>query len=135
MIESLTYKEFGERLGISPEAARKKSRSLRLPVALGNDGKARISVDIDDIQPARRPDVRRPESLPQPNPVLELQSQVDNLRAEIARRTAERSVMEVELAGVRALVASERQRAEDAIMDRNAWQRAAERSWWRRIVG
>lgn len=135
MIESLTYKEFGERLGISPEAARKKSRTLRLPVALGNDGKARISVDIDDIQPARRPDVRQPASAPQPNPVLELQTQIELLRAEIARRATEHSVMTAELAGVRALVASERQRAEDAIADRDAWQRSAERSWWRRLVG
>ena len=49
-IESLTYAEMGDRLGTSAEAARSLARRLRLPREPGNDGKARVTVDLTEIQ-------------------------------------------------------------------------------------
>jgi hypothetical protein len=48
-----------DRLGSSPEGARSLARRLRSPRTTGNDGKARVTVDLADIQykplPARPP--------------------------------------------------------------------------------
>ena len=49
-IECLTYAELGDRLGTSPEAARSLARRLRLPRKPGNDGKARVTVDLTEVQ-------------------------------------------------------------------------------------
>jgi len=57
----LTYTELGERIGITPEAARCRASRLRLRRQIGNDGKARVAVDLDEISlnppktPADRP--------------------------------------------------------------------------------
>ena len=61
MIESLTYAELGARLGVSPEAARKKAKAARLPSTLGNDGRRRVSVDLCELRHTRRPAGHRPE--------------------------------------------------------------------------
>ncbi len=47
--EWLTYSELGERLGVSSEAARQKSMRLRLRKQSGNDGKARVWVDWEEV--------------------------------------------------------------------------------------
>ena len=49
-IESLTYAELGDRLGVSPEAARSLARRLRLTRRPGNDGKVRVTVDLAEVQ-------------------------------------------------------------------------------------
>jgi hypothetical protein len=49
-IESLTYAEMGDRLGTSADAARSLARRLRLPRKPGNDGKARVTIDLTEIQ-------------------------------------------------------------------------------------
>ena len=49
-IESLTYEELADRLGTSAEAARSLVRRLRLPRKPGNDGKARVTIDLTEIQ-------------------------------------------------------------------------------------
>jgi hypothetical protein len=153
--ESLTYAEIGERLGITPEAARKKVKGLRLPTALGNDGKIRVSVDFDDIRhtpkPARTPPGERPEST-RIIPLVEMQKLIDDLRAEIGRRAEDAAIveelriqkaqLEAEASGLRELVQSERRRADEAIAtrddiaaDRDFWRTMAQRSWWKRIAG
>jgi hypothetical protein len=43
----LTYGELGERLGISPEAARQKAMRGRWRRQQGNDGKARVLVGFE----------------------------------------------------------------------------------------
>jgi hypothetical protein len=52
MIESLTYGEIAERLGISSEAARAVAKRKRLHRVVGNDGKARVQIDLEDVRPA-----------------------------------------------------------------------------------
>jgi hypothetical protein len=48
-IESLTYADLGDRLGTSQEAARSLVRRLRWPRMKGNDGKARVTIDLSDF--------------------------------------------------------------------------------------
>lgn len=52
--EILTYAALAARLGISSEAARSLVRRLRLPRSLSNDGKALVSVDLDEIRHTAR---------------------------------------------------------------------------------
>ncbi len=49
-VEMLTYADLAERLTVSPEAARALARRLQLPRQRGNDGKARVSIDISEVQ-------------------------------------------------------------------------------------
>jgi outer membrane murein-binding lipoprotein Lpp len=49
-VEWLTYAEFGERIGVTRDAARCRATRLRLRRQIGNDGKARVAVDLDEIE-------------------------------------------------------------------------------------
>src|SRR3954471_5766566 len=49
-IEWLTYAEFGERIGVTRDAARWRASRLRLRGQIGNDGKARVAVDLDEME-------------------------------------------------------------------------------------
>lgn len=150
-LEALTYAEFGRRLGVSPEAARKKAHALRLPATLGNDGKKRVSVDLLEIQHAPR--IPRSTAGGRPDtgtaiPVQEMLKLIDDLRAETGRKAeqdvqrhrvleleAQTSVLEAELTGLRHLIEAERKRADAAEGDRDAWRNLAQRPWWRRLAG
>jgi len=150
-LEVLTYAEFGRRLGVSPEAARKKAHALRLPATLGNDGKKRVSVDFLQIQHAPRTPRSTAGGSPDKNtaiPVKEMLKLIDDLRAETGRKAerdadrnrvhelqAQISVLEAELTGLRHLIEAERKRADGAEADRDAWRNQAQRPWWRRLAG
>jgi hypothetical protein len=64
-VEMLNYRDLGQRLGTSPEAARALSKRLRLRRQLGNDGKTRVAVDFAEIshkpRPVRSPAGQRPD--------------------------------------------------------------------------
>ena len=47
-----SYAELAEHLGISPEAARQKSIRARWERKLGDDGKARVLVDLEEAAAA-----------------------------------------------------------------------------------
>jgi hypothetical protein len=138
--ESLTYADLAERLSTSPEAARSLVRRLRLPRMKGNDGKARVTVDLNDFQykpmPTRKPDGRQADT-------------VEALQAELARIEVEKRCLESTAAGHRADFERERDRAESALAEAikmtgiamSARETAARlegellarrRSWWRR---
>jgi hypothetical protein len=53
-IEILTYDALAARLEISPEAARAVVRRLRLPRSRSSDGRALVTVDVDEIRHRRR---------------------------------------------------------------------------------
>jgi hypothetical protein len=57
---NLTYAELAEIWGVSRDAARKKVEGLRLPRKLGNDGKTRVTIDLEEVSHARK--VSRPET-------------------------------------------------------------------------
>ena len=142
-VESLTYEELADRLGTSAEAARSLVRRLRLPRMKGNDGKARVNVDLNDFQykpmPARKREGQRADT-------------VEALQTELARIEVEKRCLEATAAGHRADFERERDRAESALAEAlkmtsvamSARETAARlegellaqrrRSWWRRGV-
>jgi hypothetical protein len=139
--ESLTYADLADRLGTTQEAARSFVRRLRLPRMKGNDGKARVNVDLNNFQykpmPTRKRDGHRADT------------NVEALQAELARIEVEKRCLEVTAAGHRADFERERERADNAlaaaskmaILAMTARETAARlegelvarrRSWWRR---
>ena len=106
MIETLSYAALAQRLGCSPEAARALAKRKRWLRSVGNDGKARVQCDLDEVN--RPPVVHR---------VPELLAQVEALRDELAK--AERSA-----AGHRADFERERDRG-DRLMTELATERTA----------
>jgi len=140
--ESLTYTDLADRLGTTQEAARSLARRLRLPRMKGNDGKARVNVDLNDFQykpmPARKRDGQQADT-------------VEALQAELARIEVEKRCLEATAAGHRADFERERNRAESALAEAlkmtsvamSARETAARlegellaqrRSWWRRRI-
>ncbi len=142
-IEQLTYAVLAERLNCSSEAARSLAKRLRLPRQRGNDGKARVSVDLAEIThnplPARSPPGHR--------------AVVDALKAKITELEDELAKMEVVASGHRADFERERDRADrmmaemlKATADLMAVKEAAARAqreltvlrsrpWWQRLAG
>lgn len=153
-IETLTYAELGNRLGISPEAARKKARGLRLPTTLGNDGRKRISVDLAEINHSPRPP-RRPAGEQAVSgvaiPASEMLKLIDDLRAETGRKSetiaADQHMvraLQFRVAELQAEIASRptQEALAELKADRDAWREQAQTlvarqsiSWWRRLVG
>lgn len=94
-VQSLTYAELSEVWGVSKDAARKKVEGLRLPRKLGNDGKTRVSIDLDEVHHGPKasrvetggsPGGDQPETARPPSPeVLVLQAMVETLKADLAR--------------------------------------------------
>ena len=138
MIESLTYAELGARLGVSPEAARKKAKAARLPSTLGNDGRRRVSVDLCELRHTRRPAGHRPERAgAAAGPDLRA-GELDELREEAARTYVQAAIeasLQERIRGLEDLAAEMRETIEDLRADRDAWRAQAQRSWWRRIAG
>ena len=131
MIESLTYAELGARLGISPEAARKKAKAARLQSTLGNDGRRRVSVDLCELRHTRRPAGHRPERAG-PEASQDLRAgELELLREEIARTSVQAAIeasLQERIRGMEALL-------EEIRADRDAWRALAQQPWWRRLVG
>jgi hypothetical protein len=106
-VESLTYADLADRLSTTQEAARSLVRRLKLPRLRGNDGKARVNVDLNDFQytpmPTRKRDGHQPT--------------VEALQAELARIEVEKICLEATAAGHRADFERERDRAESALAE------------------
>ena len=54
-VEFLTYAALGDRLKISPAAARSLARRLRSPRSLSDDGKALVSIDLAEVRHTPHP--------------------------------------------------------------------------------
>jgi hypothetical protein len=111
-IESLTYEELADRLGTSAEAARSLVRRLRLPRRPGNDGRARVTIDLTEIQykplRTRQPGDHRVD-------IEGLNARVEQLQGEVAALEVEKQCLEATAAGHRADFERERDRS-DALM-------------------
>ena len=97
-IEFLTYAALGDRLNISPAAARSLARRLRLPRSLSDDGRALVSIDLAEVRHTPHPPNHR-----QAGNVALLAAQIEALQAENAR-------LETSVAGHRADFERERER-------------------------
>ena len=149
-IESLTYAELGDRLGTTQEAARSLARRLRLPRHAGNDGKARITIDLTEINyrplRTRSPGDHRSDG-------GDLSARIEQLEGELARVEVEKQCLEVRAASHRADFERERERCDTLVIEAlklgklamSAREKAARldgeqsaawghRRWWRRFV-
>ena len=80
-VEMLTYAELGERLNISPEAARALVRRHRLPRSRSNDGKTLVQVDLGEI--SHSPVSRVPQDQAGHQVVTALNQKIETLQAEL----------------------------------------------------
>lgn len=127
--QTLSYEELAAKLSITPDSARKLARRRRWARKVGNDGKTRVEVPVDRLDadsdvPRDSPRVIPPDSPPDVLPPVP----PDETALVIAR-------LEVEVAGLKALVAAERGRADAAVADRDRWHAMAVRPWWKRLAG
>jgi hypothetical protein len=135
---SLSYEELAQRMGITTKSARNHVRRKRWQTSLGNDGKARVTIPLDELPEAtsEAPSAAssEPPSEAPSHPVHQLQARV--------------AVLESQLASERALTDAERRRGDEAVerlakiedekralqADRDEWLRKAHRPWWRRLA-
>jgi hypothetical protein len=80
-VEMLTYAELGDRLKISPEAARALVKRHRLPRSRSNDGKTLVHVDLTEIN--HSPVSRGPQAQAGPQAVTALKQKIEALQAEL----------------------------------------------------
>ncbi|MEK9282557.1 hypothetical protein MTR72_23465 [Bradyrhizobium sp. ISRA442] len=80
-VEMLTYAELGERLKISPEAARALVKRHRLPRSRSNDGKTLVQVDLTEIN--HSPVTRASQTPPGHDLVTALKEHIATLQADL----------------------------------------------------
>ena len=85
-VEMLTYAELGERLKISPEAARALVKRQRLPRSRSNDGKTLVQVDLTEI--SHSPASRGPQTQAGHQVVTALSQKIETLQAELIEMEA-----------------------------------------------
>src|ERR1700732_4306618 len=82
----LTYAELGERLKISPEAARALVKRQRLPRSRSNDGKTLVQIDLTEI--SHSPVSRGPQTQAGHQGVTALNRKIETLQAELIEMEA-----------------------------------------------
>jgi hypothetical protein len=85
-VEMLTYADLGERLKISPEAARALVKRHRLPRSRSNDGKTLVQVDLAEINHSPAP--RGPKAPGGHQEVTALKQEIEALQAELIEMEA-----------------------------------------------
>jgi len=145
----LTYRELAQALDISADAARQKAIRGRWPRQRGNDGKARILVDLEAEKaahtPRRRPHVHPNEHPDERRTFEALEAHIATLKEAVAKAEAlgEHHRQEAEMTSKRVdhLVAelveiSMRMAEQTAVADRVRAEFDAYRArpWWRRLA-
>src|SRR5881392_1856945 len=85
-VEMLSYVELGEKLKISPEAARALVKRHRLPRSRSNDGKTLVQVDLAEI--SHSPVPRGPQAPSGQQVVSALKQKIETLQAELLEMEA-----------------------------------------------
>lgn len=99
-VEMLTYAELGERLKISPEAARALAKRHRLPRSRSNHGKALVQIDLAEI--SHSPLSRGPQAQAGHQAVTDLMQKIVTLQAELFEMEAIANGHRVDFERVRA---------------------------------
>ena len=81
-VEMLTYAELGERLKVSPEAARALVKRHRWPRTRANDNKTLVQVDLSEF--SHSPISRQPQTPAGHQVVTALKQQIETLQAALA---------------------------------------------------
>ena len=136
-VEMFTYRQLGERLGFSRDAARELVKRLRLPRHKANDGKTLICVDLSEINHNLGPTQSSVGQLPNTGSFKEciepkLESSATSLQADLERERerAERLMAELLRAKADILAA----RATAARLE-NELAALRPRPWWRHWLG
>jgi chromosome segregation ATPase len=109
-VEMLTYNALAARLDISAEAARGVVRRWGLPRSLSSDGKARVTVDVDEIRHRRRAPAGRAAKIDALETELaRLATTLALQRAEYECERARADRLAAELAGLAAEIMSVKQ--------------------------
>ena len=133
--EMLSYRQLGQRLGCSRDAARALVKRLRLPLHKADDGKALVSVDLGEINHHLMPTHSSADQLPVTASLkkrieskLEATAADHQAERERERERAERLMAELLRAKADALTSR-------AMVTRLEGELAALRSrpWWRRL--
>jgi chromosome segregation ATPase len=145
----LTYRELAQTLDISAEAARLKAVRGRWPRQRGNDGKARILVDLEAEKaahtPRRRPAKHLDEHPDERRTFEALQAHIATLKEAVAkaealaeqrRQEAETSSKRVDHLVTELVEMSMRMADQTAVADKVRAQFDAYRTrpWWRRLA-
>ena len=85
-VEMLTYAQLGERLTISPEAARALVKRHRWPRTRANDSKTLVQVDLTEIN--HSPISRQPQGQAGHQVVTALKQKIETLQAELIEAKA-----------------------------------------------
>ena len=85
-VEMLSYAELGERLKVSPEAARALVKRHRLPRSRSNDGKTLVQVDLTEISHSPVPRARQAPAGHQE--VAVLKEKIETLQADLIEMEA-----------------------------------------------
>jgi hypothetical protein len=85
-VEMLTYADLGERLKISPEAARALVKRHRWPRSRSNDGKTLVQVDLTEI--SHSPIARQSQAQAGHQVVTALKQKIETLQAELIETKA-----------------------------------------------
>ncbi|MBB4067426.1 hypothetical protein [Gellertiella hungarica] len=127
--ESLTYRELADRLGIKLDSARKMTLRRKWQKTMGNDGTVRVAVPSEVLE--------RPQSLPTDVPGDVPSDISTDIPPDVTPSIQVPSPLELQLRieGLKALVESERRRADSAEADRDAWRAYAQRGLWARMFG
>ena len=80
-VEMLTYAELGERLKVSPEAARALVKRHRWPRTASNSGKTLVQVDLTEF--SHSPISRQPQAQTNQQLVSALKQQIETLQTEL----------------------------------------------------
>jgi hypothetical protein len=107
--EWFTYSELGERLHISPEAARQKAIRNHWPRRPGNDGRAQVRVDIEEVVASAVPRRPRDEEPSDERPTPE-QPPVEQLADSRVLEALEEHIATLKAMVVKAEEAAERER-------------------------
>jgi hypothetical protein len=148
----LTYRELGERLGISADGARMKAKRHKWTATTDNEGCIRVCVPAT-LQANTRTNVPRrtsPErSAEQENEIKALQAHIETLKQQVSDHAAERERLLAQIERQRLELVDERQhsRAMAGLLDTahrehaakveaiRAELDAARRPWWARMLG
>jgi chromosome segregation ATPase len=145
----LTYRELAQALDISAEAARQKAIRGRWPRQRGNDGKARILVDLEAEKaahtPRRRPTKHLDEHPDERRTFEALEAHIAALKEAVAKAEAlaEQRRQEAETSGKRVghlvtelVEMSMRMAEQTAVADkvRAEFDALRTRPWWRRLT-
>jgi hypothetical protein len=145
-VEMLSYAELGERLKISPEAARALVKRHRLPRSRSNTGKTLVQVDLTEIN--HSPVTRAPPTPAGHQVVTALKDHIATLqadllemktiagghRADFERETERSNRLMAELFKASSETTLAREKAAYFAGKLSTAKSTAKQSWWRKLV-